>query len=655
MRKVLIFLTIASIMCFMLAPGVVLAADPVFTDVGSHWAREDIARLAAQGCVTGYGDGTFRPNEPMSRAGFITALVSCLGIKPTDTSTRYFSDTSRHWGRGYINAAVKRGILIPGEYPGGLKPDGALKRSEAAAMMVRALGKGPRSGDLPFKDRATLARSMYRGYIKTAYDEQLISGYTDGEFKPFATVNRAQACVMLSRFLDKMGGSGATTPVSPPANAGQLASLVIGDCTYNLRTAPVYFKMGTNNVRVTALSTSTGYVHVNNLYRLPLDSSTGDLEIAVYNNRCGVERLSVRGNSLVVTPSYLKIATLAQGGYVYRTEFVKLYLGTGNSNYYLGDADLVSQYAVRVGGKSYDLTRDKVTIALGDKFYAVRKVVFGSGDTSLELEETSPVVVERPVMADISAIFVDSSTLNLNTITSLEFIIEGTGYRLSDVTIDAAGNFTVGDTVYPASRVTLVANNNYYRVNHAQMHNGKFVFYCTGDGVKSWVNVDGKYRDSADVQVLKDGIVYSLDSVLVVQRNVVRIKGRQYNLDSTFKCRIDNKIYNIEKIDYDTSRQMTVITTGEATGYGAGQPSKYTFYLNGTVYQEGANTVMIYAGGGWRSLSSVLVSDPAHFSFGGSSYDLIGARVRVKDVDFTVTDTAWHGRTLELDVYLQKL
>jgi len=186
------------------------------------------------------------------------------------------------------------------------------------------------------------------------------------------------------------------------------------------------------------------------------------------------------------------------------------------------------------------------------------------------------------------------------------------------------------------------------------MYKGKFVFYCTESDVEAWVVVDGRCRPAEDVRILKDGISYSLDSVLVVKRNLIRIGGRQYEVNSGIKCRVGGKVYDIEEIDFDAARDMVTLETGEATGFYGAQPEEYVFYLDDAVLQDGVNDGdRIYAGGGWRKFGDIILADPARFSYGGSTYDLIGARVRLDGEEYTVFETAWRGRTETLEVYLE--
>lgn len=138
MKKIFpLYLVLAFFMASVAFPAVGMAAS--FPDTTGHWAEEYIISLANAGYISGYPDGTFKPDKVVSRAEFVTVLVQCMGSSP-GTGSSGFADTSRHWAKGYIAQAVALGILIPEEYPTGLSPDGGIKRSECAAMLVRALG-----------------------------------------------------------------------------------------------------------------------------------------------------------------------------------------------------------------------------------------------------------------------------------------------------------------------------------------------------------------------------------------------------------------------------------------------------------------------------------------------------------------------------------
>ena len=165
---------------------------------------------------------------------------------------------------------------------------------------------------------------------------------------------------------------------------------------------------------------------------------------------------------------------------------MNLYIGNKNSVNNLSDAELADQHTVKIADNSYDINSTQISVALGDNFYAIKGIIFDSSGANLSPAATDPVVTNNLSLTDISAIFVDSQSLNLDNIDKLFFIIGGNRYELSDLTVDASGNFTVNSTTYPPGQVTMVIDNSFYKMNDAKSYNSKFIFYCTDSDVSTW-------------------------------------------------------------------------------------------------------------------------------------------------------------------------
>jgi len=114
-----------------------------------------------------------------------------------------FTDIKGHWAQPYIEKGVSDG-LIKGYPDGKFKPGANLTRSQAASLIVRALGlKSDKAA--PFVDIGAYAKET-NAEIGVAYHYGLIQGYTDGTFKPSSQVTRAQFALMLHRaYTVKMG------------------------------------------------------------------------------------------------------------------------------------------------------------------------------------------------------------------------------------------------------------------------------------------------------------------------------------------------------------------------------------------------------------------------------------------------------------------
>ena len=87
----------------------VLAAEKeqeqTLTDITGHWAYEMINKLVGMGCISGYPDGTFKPDNAITRAEFTVVLVKAWA---ESTGGPLFTDTTGHWAKDYIETAASR-------------------------------------------------------------------------------------------------------------------------------------------------------------------------------------------------------------------------------------------------------------------------------------------------------------------------------------------------------------------------------------------------------------------------------------------------------------------------------------------------------------------------------------------------------------------
>lgn len=104
---------------------------------GGFWAAKQIAENAQQGWMTGYPNGTFRPEAPVTRAEMAAALVKLMNV-PTTTQGSGFIDVSGSWAAGAIASAEKAGI-VSGYPDGTFRPNQYVTRAEAVTMINRVL------------------------------------------------------------------------------------------------------------------------------------------------------------------------------------------------------------------------------------------------------------------------------------------------------------------------------------------------------------------------------------------------------------------------------------------------------------------------------------------------------------------------------------
>ena len=96
--------------------------------------------MVQAGILNGYSDGTFKPNASITRAEFATIAARFLS-NPYSTKDRFY-DTEGHWAEVYINRAAEIGWI--GGYPdGSFKPDQYITRAEAVTLVNNVLGRAP--------------------------------------------------------------------------------------------------------------------------------------------------------------------------------------------------------------------------------------------------------------------------------------------------------------------------------------------------------------------------------------------------------------------------------------------------------------------------------------------------------------------------------
>lgn len=118
-----------------------------FTDIKQgKWYYQAVACLAHIGAINGYPDGTFKPDAPITRAEFVTIIARLFELQPSLSSK--FPDISGMWAEQSI-IAVENKSWISGYPDGTFKPQNKMTRSEAVTLINHMLGRGIASSDLP--------------------------------------------------------------------------------------------------------------------------------------------------------------------------------------------------------------------------------------------------------------------------------------------------------------------------------------------------------------------------------------------------------------------------------------------------------------------------------------------------------------------------
>lgn len=208
-KKLCAFATASAVVLFSFS-AVAMSAEEVFNEFEKRsvsfsdteevsWAKEAIETLSKNGVISGFGDGTFRPYENITRMEFIKMAVLSLGLFDHAAESSYSDVPQDSWGYDYASSAKKAGMLsIYSEE--NLEADKPITREDMAYITKRAL----EYGNFTFSDKKAKTFSdeeKISDYAKDAVlflsSQEIINGNGEGEFNPQGNATRAEAAKII--------------------------------------------------------------------------------------------------------------------------------------------------------------------------------------------------------------------------------------------------------------------------------------------------------------------------------------------------------------------------------------------------------------------------------------------------------------------------
>ncbi len=173
-----------------------------FDDVVGHWSEFSVYQLKNTGIINGKTETMFFPEDYLSRAEACVMICKILSLIPPKENFNDLSDTANHWARGYISAVRARGI-ISGYSDGTFLPDNPISREELASIVAKILHVPDTIDfqDMPFDDVPVARWSS--DAILTLKVYKITTGYPNGLFYPLKPVKRAEGASILYELLDK--------------------------------------------------------------------------------------------------------------------------------------------------------------------------------------------------------------------------------------------------------------------------------------------------------------------------------------------------------------------------------------------------------------------------------------------------------------------
>lgn len=176
------------------------AATLSLTDVQGHWAEKQITDWYNKGLTKGYEDGTFRPDNGITRAEFASLVNRVLNITKI-TNINFPDVNSNDWFYSEIAKAKNAGYLS-GYQDGTMRPNNMVTRQEVAAMISKVLKLIKSEDDQAvinaFADRASIPE-WSKDAIALIVSKGFMKGYPDKTFKADKVITRAEAIATLDR------------------------------------------------------------------------------------------------------------------------------------------------------------------------------------------------------------------------------------------------------------------------------------------------------------------------------------------------------------------------------------------------------------------------------------------------------------------------
>ena len=167
-----------------------------FNDISAHWAKDDIEEWSGKGLISGYEDGTFRPDDKITRAEFVKLINNVISIK-MEESISFVDVEERDWYFRDLRKAIY-GEYIAGYEDNTFRANELITRQEAAVILKNlvqleeiegdVLGKFVDTNNTPDWSKAALILAVQKGYL---------TGYTDGTLKASNYITRAESVKVL--------------------------------------------------------------------------------------------------------------------------------------------------------------------------------------------------------------------------------------------------------------------------------------------------------------------------------------------------------------------------------------------------------------------------------------------------------------------------
>lgn len=174
--------------------------DGIFEDVAAdHWAAAPIAKLKEAGIINGKSETTFAPDDNVTRAEVAKMIAIIKGLEATEAATFEDCDADA-WYASYVAAVAEAGI-VTGISETEFAPEATITRQDLFTLVGRALGVTAGEVALDFVDADEIADYAVE-YVKVLVELGIVEGDDDGELRPTDSITRAEAAKVIAALYD---------------------------------------------------------------------------------------------------------------------------------------------------------------------------------------------------------------------------------------------------------------------------------------------------------------------------------------------------------------------------------------------------------------------------------------------------------------------
>lgn len=209
-----------------------------FTDIAGYWAEQYVSSLAQRQVIGGFPDNTFKPNAPITRAQFAAIVARAFNLPPASGASAFVDVPSNYWAAPAIRAVSNSG-LVTGFPDGTFRPEDRITRVQALIVLTKALGAKatPNSSALDqYTDRQAVPDWALDGTSRAANAGIIVNFPSANLIAPNNVATRGEVAALMYQTLFRMGDrglppitigtlGGGQVAVTPPVTAPQVLNL----------------------------------------------------------------------------------------------------------------------------------------------------------------------------------------------------------------------------------------------------------------------------------------------------------------------------------------------------------------------------------------------------------------------------------------------